>query len=156
MSASEIRYFEKWSSMVARVSFILFANHSIDTLEASGWARPSSTFHPFTSLSAFHILLLKFLPCSHKPSSKGRSFPAGEVRSIPTLTPSAPYFSINSIGSGEFPNDFDIFLPCLSRTIPVRYTFLKGTSFRYSSPAMIIRATQKNNISGAVTRSLVG
>ena len=80
----------------------------------------SATSHPLMRRVAFHILLEKFLPCSHKDSSNGKSLPAGEDKSIPTLTPSAPYFSISSIGSGEFPSDLDIFLPCLSRTIPVR------------------------------------
>ena len=58
--------------------------------------------------------------------------------------------------SGEFPKDFDILRRCLSRTNPVRYTFSKGRWSVYSYPAIIIRATQKNKISGPVTRSLVG
>jgi len=75
---------------------------------------------------------------------------------MPTRTPSAPNFSISSSGSGLLPRLLLIFRPCLSRTMPVRYTFLNGTSWRYSMPAMIMRATQKKRISGAVTRSLVG
>ena len=43
-------------------------------------------------------------------------------------TPSAPNRSINSNGSGEFPKDLDILRPCLSLTIPVKYTFLNGNS----------------------------
>ena len=40
--------------------------------------------------------------------------------------------------------------------IPVKYTCRKGTSRMYSSPAMIIRATQKKMMSGPVTSALVG
>ena len=124
---------------------------------ARDWSFPSSvTSSVFISLNAFHSLLEKFLPCSQSFSSNRRSFPAGALKSIPALTPSAPYFFISSIGSGEFPRDFDIFLLCLSLTIPVKYTFLKGISFLYSYPATIILATQKKMISGAVTRSEVG
>ena len=71
-------------------------------------------------------------------------------------TPSALYWSIRSKGSGELPKDLDILRPCLSRTMPVRYTFSKGRLPVYSYPAMAIRATQKNKISGAVTKSCVG
>ena len=46
-------------------------------------------------------------------------------------------------------------LGCIG-TKPIKYTFVNGFSLRYSYPAMIILATQKNKISGAVTRSLVG
>ena len=65
-------------------------------------------------------------------SLNGKSFPAGAHNNMPTLTPSAPYFSISSIGSGEFPRDLLIFLPSLSLTKPVKYTFLNGNSFLYS------------------------
>ena len=49
----------------------------------------------------------------------------------------------------------------MSRIIPVKYTFLNGmreliVPGRNSSPAIIIRATQKNMMSGPVTRSVVG
>src|SRR5690606_13766599 len=89
-------------------------------------ASRSTTSQPFTNRKAFQILLAKFLPCSQYETSNIRSFPAGEDRSIPTRTPSVPYCSINSIGSGEFPNDFDILRPNLSLTIPVRYTLRNG------------------------------
>src|SRR5690606_10288473 len=118
--------------------------------------RVSSTSQPFTSLKAFHILLLKFRPCSQSFISNKRSLPAGELNSMPVLTPSAPYCAIRSKGSGELPSDLLILRPCLSLTIPVRYTFLKGFSPLNLYPAMIILATQKNRISGAVTKSLVG
>ena len=79
----------------------------------------SLTSQPSTKRNAFQILFVKFLPCSHCDMSNGKSLPAGEEIKVPNLTPSAPYFSIKSIGSGEFPKDLDIFLPNLSRTIPV-------------------------------------
>ena len=43
-----------------------------------------------------------------------------EINIKPIRTPSAPYLAINSNGSGELPNDFDILRPNLSRTIPVK------------------------------------
>ena len=58
--------------------------------------------------------------------------------------------------TGLLPSCFDIFLPISSRTIPVKYTLRKGTSPIYSIPAIIMRATQKKMMSGAVTRSAVG
>src|SRR5260221_14417043 len=85
--------------------------------------RPSQ---PFTSFSAFHSLLLKFLPCSSAASSNSRSLPAGEEIMIPNRTASAPYFSINPSNSGELPNCLLILRPCLSLTIPVKYTSRKG------------------------------
>ena len=53
-------------------------------------------------------------------SSKRISLPAGAASIIPIRTPSAPYLSISSNGSGELPSDFDILRPSLSRTIPVK------------------------------------
>src|SRR5690606_17791793 len=111
---------------------------------------------PFTKRNAFQILFAKLRPCSQYASSNMRSLPEGEDMSIPTRRPSVPYCSINSIGSGELPNDLDIFRPNLSRTIPVRYTLRNGGFCVSSCPIMIMRATQKNRISGAVTKSLVG
>src|SRR2546422_7587596 len=49
------------------------------------------------------------------------------------------------------PSDLDILRCCVSRTVPCRYTVENGRSPRKWYPAMIIRATQKNRISGAVT-----
>ena len=49
----------------------------------------------------------KFRPCSHKDSSKSMSLPAGALSISPIRTPSVPYFSINSMGSGLFPKDLD-------------------------------------------------
>ena len=53
-------------------------------------------------------------------SSKRKSLPTGAMRISPKRSPSAPYFSISSTGSGEFPNDFDIFRPLRSRMIEVK------------------------------------
>ena len=54
------------------------------------------------------------------------------------------------------PRVLDILRPILSRTMPVKYTLEKGCLPMNSSPAMIMRATQKKMISGPVTKSLVG
>ena len=70
-------------------SLNLESNHSIAILLESGCSI-AATSHPFTKRKAFHILLEKFRPCSHKPSSNGKSLPAGEQNNIPTRTPSAP------------------------------------------------------------------
>ena len=61
-----------------------------------------------------------------------------------------------SSGSIELPRLLDILRPWLSRTVPCRYTRRNGTSPMNSSPAMIMRETQKKMISGAVTKSSVG
>ena len=84
------------------------------------------------------------------------SLPAEAHSSMPSRTASAPYFSMRSSGLGLLPRVLDILRPILSRTMPVKYTLRNGTSCMNSSPAMIMRATQKKMMSGAVTRSLVG
>src|SRR5690606_31326563 len=78
---------------------------------------PSSIFM-VKNRKAFQILLEKFRPCSQSASSKRRSFPAGAEDNIPSRVPSAPNRAIRSKGSGELPKDLDVFLRCLSRTIP--------------------------------------
>ena len=143
------------ASSSALVVLNFASNHLIAILFTSGCSI-SATSHPFISLNAFHILLLKLRPCSHRLSSNKISFPAGAESIMPIRTPSAPNLSISSIGSGLFPRLLLIFRPSLSRTIPVKYTFLNGILPRYSYPAIIILATQKNIISGPVTRSDVG
>jgi hypothetical protein len=53
------------------------------------------------------------------------SLPAEALNNKPTRTISTKFF--NQIkGSGELPNDLDILRLCLSRTKPVKYTFVKG------------------------------
>ena len=47
----------------------------------------------------------------------------------------------------SLPRVFDIFLPCSSRTSPLRNTTGKGTSPVNRMPSMIMRATQKNRMS---------
>ena len=54
------------------------------------------------------------------------------------------------------PSDLDILRCCVSRTVPCRYTVWNGASPMNAKPAMIMRATQKNRISGAVTSTSVG
>ena len=93
--------------------------------DASGCAI-SATSQPLINRNAFQILLAKALPLLHNSSSNIMSFPAEALNNNPTRTPSAPNFSINSNGSGEFPSDFDILRRCLSRTNPVKYTLLNG------------------------------
>ena len=95
------------------------------TLELSGCGI-LATSQPLIKRKAFQILLANAFPLLHNSSSNIMSFPAEALKSNPTRTPSAPNLSINSNGSGELPNDFDIFRRCLSRTKPVRYTFVNG------------------------------
>jgi hypothetical protein len=60
---------------------------------------------------------------------------------------SAPCFWMTSRGSMVFPFTFDIFSPFSSVTMVCRYTVRKGTLFMKCSPAIIMRATQKNRMS---------
>ena len=69
---------------------------------------------------------------------------------------SVPYFSIIGIGSMELPEDLLIFLPVSSATKKCKYTSRKGTSSIHFKPIIIIRATQKNRMSQAVTKTEVG
>jgi len=119
ISASLKRYLPNKSATSAAVFANMDSNHSVASLAYSGCAI-SATSQPFTKRNAFHILLLKLRPCSHNASSNKISFPAGAASIIPIRTPSAPYLSISSNGSGELPKDFDILRPSLSRTIPVK------------------------------------
>ena len=155
ISASDMRYFLNKSSSSALVSLILASNHLTAILLTLGCLL-SAISQPFTRRKAFHILLLKFRPCSQRFSSNKISLPAGAESIIPIRTPSAPNLSISSNGSGLLPRLLLILRPSLSRTMPVKYTFLKGIVPRYSYPAIIMRATQKKIISGPVTRSDVG
>ena len=131
ISASDIRYFLNRSSSSALVILSLASNHFTAVLLALGCSI-SATSQPLTRRNAFHILLLKLRPCSHRLSSNNMSLPAGADSIIPMRTPSAPNLSINSIGSGLLPRLLLIFRPSLSRTIPVKYTFLNGILPRYS------------------------
>ncbi len=144
------------SSTSAIVLPSLAANHLIPAAALSGCCASSLTSQPFTRRKAFHILLQKLRPCSQRESSYIMSLPAGAPSISPMRTPSAPNLSIRSRGSGELPSDFDILRPILSLTIPVKYTLLNGLLSANSYPAMIMRATQKKIMSGAVTRSAVG
>ena len=54
------------------------------------------------------------------------------------------------------PSDFDILRCFVSRTVPCRYTVWNGASPMNSKPDMIMRATQKNRISGPLTSTSVG
>ena len=119
IKASDKRYLSKLSSMSTKVCCNLASYHSIATLDDSGWAI-SATSHPLISLKAFQILLANPFPWLHNSSSNKMSFPAEALNNNPTRTPSAPNFSINPNGSGEFPSDLDILRPCLSRTNPVK------------------------------------
>src|SRR5699024_10394467 len=151
----DILYCPNKLSISFSASLKRFSNH-FEAVFCAWEAGLSIISHPFTKRKAFHILLAKFRPCVQYATSNIKSFPAGEESNIPTRTPSVPYLSISSIGSGELPKDLDILRPSLSRTIPVRYTFSKGGFPVYSCPKIIILATQKNRISGAVTKSFVG
>jgi hypothetical protein len=100
-----------------------------------------------------------------RPEANDVSRSAGSsTMSVPTARPlltakrsaSAPKRRTTSSGSMPLPSDFDIFTCLVSRTVPCRYTVWNGTRPMKCRPAMIIRATQKKMISGAVTRTSVG
>src|SRR5690606_10076780 len=113
--------------------FCNFASyHATAACEAAGCGMVSETSQPLIKRQAFQILLVNAFPWLHNSSSNKISLPAEADNNNPQRTPSAPNFSIKSNGSGEFPNDFDIFLRWASRTIPVKYTFENGFSPAYS------------------------
>jgi hypothetical protein len=86
----------------------------------------SETSQPLINLKAFHILLVNPFPWLHN-SHRMISFPAEALNNNPTRTPSAPNFQLNPMGLVSSPN-FDILR--LSRTNPVKYTFVNGF-YRY-------------------------
>src|SRR5690349_12294480 len=114
---------------------------------------------PFISAKrvAFHSLLQKLREPWHHSSDTGTSVPGFAPRASVNRVASAPNRSIHSSGSTTLPEDFDIFLPYWSRTMPCRATTSNGCvpciAYR---PNIIIRATQKNRMSYPVTSTLVG
>src|SRR4029453_2255033 len=130
------------------------------TVESSSWAgSPPSTVAPFISANrvAFHSLLQKLREPWHHSSLRGTSVPGLAPRASVNRVASAPNRSIQSSGSTTLPNDFDIFLPCWSRTMPCSATTSNGCSPSIAySPNIIIRATQKNRMSYPVTSTDVG
>src|SRR5207248_490444 len=106
---------------------------------------------------AFHSLLQKLREPWHQSSLTGTSVPGFAPRASVKRVASAPNRSIQSSGSTTLPDDFDIFLPYWSRTIPCSATTSNGcTPSIANSPNIIIRATQKNRMSYPVTSTLVG
>ena len=106
--------------------------------------------------AAFQILVPKLRPISSLSIEMKTSMP-GEVVCISVKRrASALYLPMISSGSRELPSDLDILRPCASRTTPCRTTLRNGTSPMNRQPAMIMRATQKKMMSGAVQRSVVG
>ena len=116
----------------------------------------SSSKELITNFEAFHNLLAKFDAWSSFSGIYFMSFPAEVPYNNENLSASVLYLSTMSNGSIPFPNDFDIFLPWLSLTIPCINISLKGFSFISSSPENIILATQKNIMSYPVTNTFVG
>ena len=97
---------------------------------------------------AFQILLQKLREPAAHSSLTATSAPGLAPRSRVKRVASAPKRSIQSSGSTTLPNDFDIFLPYWSRTMPCRATTRNGGSPSIAySPNIIIRATQKNRMS---------
>lgn len=97
---------------------------------------------------AFQILLENFAePWTHS-SPIGTSTPGLAPRASVKRSASEPYLSIQSSGLTTLPKDFDIFLPCSSRTMPCRTMVSNGgtPSLTYR-PNIIIRATQKKRMS---------
>ena len=108
----------------------------------------------------FHSFVQKFRPgandLSRSVGSSITSTPSPSPATIVQRNASAPYCRTTSSGSMPFPSDLDIFRCCMSRTVPCRYTVWYGVSPRNQHPAMTMRETQKNRISGAVTSTSPG
>ena len=111
---------------------------------------PAATVAPLSSANrvAFHSLLQKLRDPWTESSPMGTSVPGLAPRAKVKRSASVPYASIHASGSTTFPADFDIFLPCASRTIPCSATTGNGgtPSIAYR-PNIIIRTTQKNRMS---------
>src|SRR5690606_38661469 len=106
---------------------------------------------------AFHSLLQKLRDPAHHSSLTGTSAPGLAPRAMVHRVASAPYRSIQSIGSTTLPKDLDIFLPCLSRTIPCSATTWNGgTPSIAFSPLLIFRATRQNWLAYPVPSALDG
>ena len=116
----------------------------------------SSSNELITNFDAFHNLLAKFEAWSSFSGMYLISFPAEVPYNNENLNASVLYLSTISNGSIPFPNDFDIFLPWLSLTIPWIKISLNGFSCINSKPEKIILATQKNIMSYPVTNTFVG
>ena len=105
---------------------------------------------PFISAKrvAFQILLAKLRDALTQSSPIGTSVPGLAPLARVKRSASEPYASIQSSGSTTLPKDFDIFLPCSSRTSPVSAMVWNGAapSIAYR-PNIIIRATQKKMMS---------
>src|SRR5262249_6493270 len=86
--------------------------------------------------TAFHNLLQKLREPTTHSSLSATSPPGLAPLASVNLVASAPKRVIQSIGSTVFPRDFDIFLPCASRTRPCSDTLLNGTDS--SGPASAI------------------
>ncbi len=126
------------------------STHLSIVLSSLGAGRSPSTVAPFISANrvAFHSLLQKLREPWHHSSLTATSEPGLAPRARVKRVASAPYFSIHSSGFTTLPNDFDIFLPNWSRTMPCRLTTSNGClpSIAYN-PNIIIRATQKKRMS---------
>src|SRR3954451_6849100 len=100
----------------------------LSTADISDLSGSSSETAPFISANrvAFQSLLQKLREPWHHSSLIGTSEPGFAPRASVKRVASAPYRSIQSSGSTTLPNDFDIFLPCPSRTMPCRLTTSNG------------------------------
>ncbi len=75
---------------------------------------------------------------------------------MPTLTPSAPYWAMRSSGSGELPSCLLILPAYLVAHYACEVNIVEGLLACIFISAIIMRATQKNMISGPVTSVAVG
>ena len=98
-------------------------------------------FQPWMSLKAFQILVASFFLATLNLHQK-KSFPAAELNKIPLLLHLHHIF-YQFYWVWRISERFRHFSMLGSLTIPVKYTFLKGTSPLNSNPAIIILATQR-------------
>ena len=104
----------------------------------------------------FHSLLQKLRPAITLFLAKAWFWPADREAIIPSLKASDPYSAITSIGLITLPLDLLIFWPFSSRTMPCKYTSLKGISPVQYIPSMIIREIHGNIRSCPVSITLLG
>ena len=107
------------------------------------------------SRDALKSLLASCAPCLIFSSLKRTSW-VEDIASRPKRVPSAPYWSISSIGSMPVPSDFDIRRPSGAWMTEWTFTCSNGIFPGKRRPSMTIRATHRKRMSRAVERTSVG
>ena len=143
-------YFSSSSVVSFTVSDRRLRIHLSMALSESSAGKSPVTVAPFIIAKrvAFQSLVAKLRDPPIQSSASAWSVPGLAPRAKVKRNASAPYLSINSMGSTTFPRLFDIFLPNWSRTKPCNMIVLNGATPSIAKVDIIImRTTQKNKMS---------